>query len=167
MSKEKAILEAYKTADYRTKVRLKEEFPDCFKLKLDTWYKTKESVHILKNSKARYVGFNPDGSWFDLPNFNPNFEDFEENEDLQDVYRLLMKEAVKRGLISKHYRYYNDLEFNFTTMDYIKVKDKFIFENGQWATTPNNINDLIDQLKEACEEEGFSVNVIIENENKL
>ena len=165
INKEKAIIEAYKTADYDTKVKLKQAFPEYFKLKIDTWYKTKEGVHILKNSKDRFVGFNPDGSWFDVSRFFADFEMLEENEDLQDVYSLLMKEAVKRGLISD--RVNNDVEFNFTQMDYLRLGSRMIFEDGQWAKMPNNINDLIDQLKEACEEEGFSVNVIIENENKL
>ena len=167
MSKETAILEAYKTADYRTKVRLKEEFPEYFQFKINTWYKTKKGSHVIKNSNGKFSGFTDTGNWFDLRNFDPIFEEWEENEDLQDVYSLLIKEGLKRGLIPREYYNNSDLEFNFTTMHYIKVKDKFIFEDGQWATTPHNINDLIDQLRDACEEEGFSVNVIIENENKL
>ena len=165
MSKEKAIIEAYKTADYRTKLSLLQEFPEYFQIKLDTWYKTKEGAHIIKNSEGNFSGFNTLGNWFDVGRFFVDFEDLEENEDLQDVYMLLTQEALKRGLMCRDYSTYMDV--NFTTMHYIKYKDKIIFENGQWATTPHNINDLIDQLKEACEEEGFSVNVIIENENKL
>ena len=165
MSKEKVILEAYKTADYKTKVKLKQAFPEYFELKENTWYKTKEDEHVIKNSKGEFSGFNTFGNWISLKNLPPDCEDLEENEDLQDVYRLLMKEAVKRGFIED--RINNDVYFNFTKMDCLILNGKFIFEDGQWATTPHNINDLIDQLKEACEEEGFSVNVIIENENKL
>ena len=164
-NKRKAIIEAYKTADYNTKVKLKQVFPDYFELKAHTWYKTKEGTHLIKNSKSGVSGFNKWGKWFDLPNFEPDFEDLEENKDLQDVYSLLIKEAVKRGLIND--RVNDDVDFNFTKVDYLRLNGRMIFEDGQWATTPNNINDLIDQLKEACEEEGFSVNVIIESENKL
>ena len=163
-NKEKAIIEAYKTADYDTKVKLKQAFPDYFEIKAHTWYKTKQGAHVIKNSKGDFSGFNTLGNWFDLPNFEPDFEMLEENEDLQDVYSLLMKEGRKRGLVSDSN---DDVDFNFTKIDYLRLNGRMIFEDGQWATTPNNINDLIDQLKEACEEEGFSVNVIIESENKL
>ena len=168
MDKREIILSAFKTADYDVKQGLKKQYPEYFQMKTDAWYTTLEGSHVLKNSKGHYVGFNLRGEWFETTQFFVEIEDLKEDIELKDIYLLLRREAVKRGFMPKDELHeMSKLSFNFTTMNYLKYDGEMIFENGIWKESPNKINDLIEKLKQACEEEGLSVDVVIENEKRI
>jgi hypothetical protein len=166
MDKRELILNAFKTADYEVKLGLKKQYPEYFQMKTNVWYTTLEGNHVLKNSKGHYVGFGSGDEWFDTTQFFLDIEDLKEDIELKDIYLLLRREAVKRGFMHKDELHeMSKLSFNFTTLNYLKYDGKTIFDDGEWEQSPSKINELIDQLKQACEEEGLSVDVVIENEN--
>ncbi len=146
---ENQIKEAHNSACSELKIKIESWFPECFKQKLEVgkWYKSKNTAKDTlfcagDNWKSNSYGINYKGTWSNNLNFSGAYEhDFTPATE-NEVFEMLKREAIKRGLVKgvivKSPLYGNlqrriDGEYTYFDNNELTVKNITLFIDGMWA----------------------------------
>ena len=132
------------------KYKMKDEFPEVFKVKLEVgkWYKKPNTpfvYHILeikdKNNIKAY-GFDSEGEYSNTNKFDWGTPECLTKATEQEVLEALKNEAVKRGFVDGSYIKLEDYEGfcrknedskYFTEHNCFDFLGRTVFDNGKWA----------------------------------
>lgn len=132
------------------KYKMKDEFPEVFKVKLEVgkWYKRPHNKALFfivgdpEITPFEVYGFDMEGNWMSVEKAR-TFPDYEIEATEQEVFEALKNEAVRRGykegvyfnsVISNDVFKFNEIYFRGDNSIVWSKGCGVIFDNGKWAT---------------------------------
>jgi hypothetical protein len=181
----KLIKSLYKSADYEQKEKIKECFPEVFKLPSEGWVKSVNGSIIYKTGRDSGFGINLRGIWENCRGWS--FRDLPEAwqpATESEVKEMLIEEAKRRGVWDCPMKnsaqggsvfLHPNGDFKGNAGFYFEINELWskyglVFDNGKWATpieeTPNEKEDFETLYKKLKTKVTFSNEVILEIDGK-